>query len=455
MESQDRTERLVSDRLEGDRHNAQQKADELKSEQRPIVDDDIKYFFPEWSNLDSWSYLPRGISLPHFLILSVPPVFNLEPLTAQQFLQKHRIDIETATELARKKLLLPNLYVRNSAAWRGMEHFTELLKLATVNGERVHSYFNLRNPNYESKLNERQQFFKDRFLPVIWPRIDETTQQIILHESWLERPEDMPVAVGTRWAYFDALAPSVSEKIEELFDSGDYIRAFQVHCGAKNIISDQITSALGSKVIYGHDELRVVRIARQHGVPSARTTWDEETRALERIFERAEAREAAEYFMRVITGVPYFEVLQGWHIEQLRRVIEDEEINTFKLQIYASLEAMMRLAREGGNLEPKADDFRKMVQEFQKKLNSYQRRGTTATEITGYSLGALLGAIAGGVTGGVVLGVLGWIIGGFSSLTAVQSLKESIGDAYYHWSNRDRHLVLMTVEKLKEMAEGT
>ncbi len=63
---QDPTERLVDDRINEDNAAAQEVAAELKGRGTPLEDDDVRQFFREFRDLNSWSNLPR-LPLPHYL----------------------------------------------------------------------------------------------------------------------------------------------------------------------------------------------------------------------------------------------------------------------------------------------------------------------------------------------------------------------------------------------------
>lgn len=209
MEMEDPTERLVAGKLEKEHVDAENIAKEIKRQGRSLDDRDISYFFPGLHELSAWSNFPR-IYLPHALILGLPCVFDLEPVeNKDDFQRKYRIDLETATKLAKpenpkNRYLLPNLLVRDPKQWSGKRFLEELLDISWANGVRVNSYLRARASNFDD-LFENRKVFLEGFVRDIWPTIDVPVQQQILDDSRIRKFEDIPCQIGSRWTYLDVL----------------------------------------------------------------------------------------------------------------------------------------------------------------------------------------------------------------------------------------------------------
>ena len=124
----------------------------------------------------------------------------------------------------------------------------------------------------------------------------------------------------------------------------------------------------------------------------------------------------------MITRAEPFQILQEWESQKLLRVLEGEHFKMLKQDIYRTLDAMMSLARKGGNPDPKFEDFRKMVKEFQGQLNNYQRIGKATVNSIFVLIGSLIGGCIGSITGGSVGGMAGAII----AASIPQEVKEEI-----------------------------
>ena len=449
------TVKLVEDRINEERLAAEERVKELKNQGKPLKDQDIVHFFPELSQaksegkLESWGNRPR-IPLPHYLIVGMQAVFDLEPLERKQFLSEHRIDVKAAEYLVERMLLLPNLYIRDPKKWEGKEHLNRLLKKAWVNGERVDHYLRARDDKFDDMVNRREEFLKG-----IWIGLDNQTQKVLAGEANVRQTEDVPMVVGKRWAYLDVLEPLASEDLESLFEEYRYVDAFKYLGATKHLFASPITAALGGHFVWGPHELKKLEAANQSQNPLIRYQCDVYLPLSENVLRYPEA---IEYVLHEITRTKPFEVLKEWEFQRLQRVLEDPNLETLRPEIHKTLYMMMYLARTGGNLDPKIKDFAKIAQEFQKQLDSYQRVGSATVDQVFVSVGGLIGGILGGAigstTGAVEGAVGGGRIGKILAASIPPEVKNKVGTLFYRVKNPDRHRVVMTLQQLREIAQG-
>lgn len=151
-------------------------------------------------------------------------------------------------------------------------------------------------------------------------------------------------------------------------------------------------------------------------------------------------------------------MLKEWEFQRLQKVLEDPNLETLRAEIHKTLYMMMYLARTGGNLDPKIKDFAKIAQEFQKQLDSYQRVGSATVDQVFVSVGGLIGGILGGAIGSTT-GAVGGAVGGgrigkILAASIPPEVKNKVGTLFYRVKNPDRHRVVMTLQQLREIAQG-
>lgn len=93
---------LVESRIDEDKRLAADVARRLTTTGNLVTNDHIQDFFPELEQLPdrSRSNLPKGVSLPHQLLLGPPTILDIEPLSERDFEERHRITVRAAEELA-------------------------------------------------------------------------------------------------------------------------------------------------------------------------------------------------------------------------------------------------------------------------------------------------------------------------------------------------------------------
>lgn len=442
MES-DETVTLVDRKVGEEKEFAEQVAENLKQRKIPIRNHHIENFFPELTQakeegrIDSWGNLPR-IPMQQYLLVGQPAVFDLEPLEEQEFINKHKISIKTAEELADRMILLPNIYWRDPTKWKGKRHLAGLIEKARVNGERVDQYLQTRNQNYSNQFDEHKQQLDN-----IWISLDKTDRQILAtsigHKFYDDERDDTTLVVAKWWSYYDTLSPQIANNIENLIQNKNYIEAARYALAMIYSTASPITAALGGEFTWGPKELQ--RIDSKNTQPF-----------LELAQKILQCSEAIEYIIREINRVPPLYIQEDWEETPLLRVIKNPNLSAIKSEIHKTIDVLMRLGREGGNPDPTIKDFKRLTQEWQKQLDAY--RENTSNAILG--IGGIIGATVGGVTGMGIVESIGSVAAGifFTQLISKEK-RDQLGSYAYQFSpvNRDKHRILLTLKQLKEMSQ--
>jgi len=419
---------LVAARIAEDKAQSADIARTLTEKNELFTDQKIRAFFPEFdtsSAANQRSNLPAGVPLIHHLLVGLPTVFDLEPLTVPQFEERYRISIRTAEELVEAGRLLPNLYARSPEQWHGFNHFQGLVQRSTVNGERVDAYLRARDDRYDD-YRERRSDILSRQLGILEQR-DKPQADFFVADSRSPRETACRV-MGTRWAYLDILAPSASEHVAGLVEDTKLRQAADFIRTTKHLYVSPITAAIGGHFTWGKRDIATLHTV---GVRESIPPWVYKDTHFQ------QKKDALEYLVHEITGVSPFGFLKDFQAELLLEVIRREEFGTLKYRLYETMETMARLARQGEVDTGTVEEWKSLAEAIREEIDKYQRRGRIASNAAIYM-----------TTGFLIDGLFGL---GFAAIVQsfLSEFVSSVGPAIHQAVNADRHRFVVQIDKLR------
>lgn len=431
---------LVKEKIREDHNLAAEISSNLRREGKTgsiLKDFDIRRYFPEiFSNQSiETSNIPRGVALRHYVLFGVPAVFDLEPLSSQEFQMKHRINIAAVEFLSERGLVFPNLYVRNPERWQNAEEMYGLVKRSYVNGERVDSYMALRGPSYSEKVMKHEADLS-RLIRELSP----AKLKAICEAANINDPSAFPRAVARRWGYLDVMAQSAAEQASRMFAKGMISELSEFIRIAKHLSASDITAAIGGKFTWGLNDLEILLGHPWIRLPSQSDRKETNERsisdALHKLGKVIRYPEAMEYLLQEMLSIKPFEVFDSIDAKALTRFLGDDENLERREQIITLTDDLISLALQNSLAQGKVEDFRKLVNDYQKRINYLK----TATDVVTSSISSATGFLIGGVIGAVMGAVLG--------LTASRkSQMVSSALAKIFWGKGQR--VIITLQALK------
>jgi hypothetical protein len=360
------TERLVRQKVETDRVAAEAVSSQLKLEQRrgdTITPASVRRYFPEVNSLGySISNLPLGAKASHYVLLGMPFVFDLEPLSALDFERKSGLSISFVEELTELGLVYPNLWVRDPGKWAGFEHMEGLLRRSTVNGERVDSFMSVLG-NFQDRLEDRRTELHARL-----ERSDREDDAAIVRALGRDALKNLPIQQAYWWAYLDVFDPVLTSRIEETLAKGQMVNFVRGLRYAKMIVASPTTAAIGGTYVSGPEHMHYFRALSQKNA-------SEEAEKLSRAIA---APEALEYLIRRIAGYDTFNLPLNMREPLLRRFVSAEENIALRNQVAERICDLVDWANQGSIKEASITDYRKLVDDYRRRVN-LATKGASAT----------------------------------------------------------------------------
>lgn len=459
MAKDDTVTEFVAELLKKERKGARKVRKELSSDPTLAPSEALHEFFSDpLGDLDQWSNLP-AVDLRHYLLIGMPAVFDVYPdADPRAFEERTKITIPLAEEMVERRLLIPNLYVRKPQKWRGKEHLVGLLKSPhlAANGVRVDEWFTALNPDYKGFVSRKKKFF-EKFVRGQWRSLSAGDRTAILRETRRREKKDIPVPSAHQWGYVETLNQSASGEIEEYFKKGHYVEAFQALRGAKKLMADPLTAAVGGSVVRGREELRWISLGRLRlktrdsgGVE----TEDEFIESLEKAL--LYPQEVMQYVLMRVARVKPLSVLRRVDARDLMRILDDERLSDLRMRLHKTMRILtVSSLKEGPQWEPAPTigQLEEIVEEFRGRLEDYQGKHRERVEYcVGPLFGGALGSICGSPVEGAALGIA--FSEGFTRLFWSLSSREESAAKVFKKLNADQHLVLDTLEQLERMSHG-
>jgi len=348
----------------------------------------INEFFPEFQD-PKYAFrtnLPRGLTPGQFSLLGRQAIFDLEPLSAQDFIKRHRFDIRTALHLVERRVLIPNLYFRDPTSWRGFDHMYDLVAASFDNGERVDSFMRLKSPAYDDDTRRHRDDLKRALASLT------SDQRQALADLARVRPhQKLEQVCATRWAYLDGLEPSTSEVAQDYCNKGllrelvTYIRI------AKHNVASETTAAIGGRFVWGGDDIALRE--ELESPPEVGPTFD--------------IPEELEYLLTEIVGIRPLQPLHDVDSKALLAFLDANDSIEARNRVFDTIDDLVKLAEARRLSEARVQDYKRMVDDYRGRLSRAQL-GAAYTLVGAAGLaGAGVGFCFSGVWGAVFGGRLG------------------------------------------------
>lgn len=418
---------LVENHINEDKEKLSKIVNNINIKNKKLADLNIQDFFPEFKELsiNYYSNNPRGIPLPHQLLLGPPTLFALEPMSEHEFEKRYRISIRVVEELVDMGRVIPNLYVRNPARWKGMEHYRYLIEKSFVNGERVNTYFNIREPQFNNFILQREKILKQKFKKLEKVDIEQTNSFIEIARS---TRQDACRVIANRWAYLDIVAKEASEYVSQLVDDLKLEEAANFIRVSKHIFVSPISASLGSNFIWGPKDIALLAHPSEYTVQKIQKTYN-----------YLQKEEQIEFLLNYITGTQPFRYLKDFQVEYLINLLKDNDLIDLKSKLFESMDIMTRFLQKGIIDNSKIEEWKRLVEEIQKIHSHYERFGRLAFEtssILGIAIGTLINPIFGIGTGIFFQAIL-------------KEFANKVGSTIYKMINPDKHRFIGLLTEIK------
>ena len=389
---------------------------------------EIVEFFPDFKN-EEYQFrtnIPRGLTLPQFVLLGRQGIFDLEPSSSNKFLQKNRINIDTALELVERKVLIPNLYFRDPDAWDHVEHMYDLVKKSYVNGEYIDEYMRLRMPNYDDTCNQLTAILSKSF-----QNISSDRRQSLCEMSRAYPPEKLEAILAKRWGYLYTFNRSTADKAHEYLAKGNYESLARcIHIGKHQYVS-AVSAAIGGKFVWGkQDILQEKELGGDDHVAQDTFVLNEEL----------------EYLLTSICEIKPFSPLLAVEEGALLKFIDNHDNIDVRNKIWELTYDLAILAQESHLTEAKVSDYKTLIEDYRRRLSVFEQAAEWGATALGGAIGSGIGLCFGGY--GVVLGgAAGAWIG-----KMVDDSSHSVGQSAFRMftKNRDAFYIMSTIDKLKK-----
>jgi hypothetical protein len=390
----------------------------------------IHEFFPELQD-PRYAFrtnLPRGVAPPQFSLLGRQAIFDLEPLSSQEFIKQHRIDIRTALDLVERAILIPNLYFRDPTSWRGFDHMHDLVALSVNNGERVDSFMRLKSPSYDEDSRRHRDDLKAAFAP-----LTPDQRQALALIARVKPHEKLEQVCATRWAYLDGFKPSTSELAQDycnkrlLRELVTYIRI------AKHNVASETTAAIGGHFVWGGDDIALCE--ELESPPEGGLTFD--------------ISEEVEYLLTEIVRIRPLQPLHDVDSKALLAFLDASDNVQARNQVFDTIDDLVELAEAKQLSEAKVHDYKGIVDDYRKRLSAAQLGAAYALEGAVGVAGAGVGLIFSGAWGALFGGALGVWAG-----KAAGAAAKPLGRLAFRLSatNRRAEKVISTLDVFKQSA---
>lgn len=394
----------------------------------------INEFFPEFHDrvYASRTNMPRGTTVSQFCILGRQAIFDLEPLSPQQFITKHRVDIRTAIELVERHILIPNLYVRDTTSWQGFDHMYDLVAASIANGERVDNFMRLKSPSYDEDIDRHRDDLKRAFA-----NLSTDKRQILANLGRTHPHEKLEQVCATRWAYLDAFRSQTSDVAQDYCDKGRLRELVTYIRMAKHNVASETTAAIGGRFVWGGEDVALLDELESAPEPG----------------EALNVSEELEYLLSEIVGIRPFLPLHDVDSKRLLTFLDVNDNVEARNRVSDTIDDLVTLAQAGNLAEAKVEDYKRMVDDYRKRLAAYHLGAEFAVDGTTAAAGAAVGASVGVVFAGVWGAMFGSAVGAFIGKAAAPSSKP-LGDLAFRLSetNRKADKVISTLGDLKKSA---
>lgn len=388
----------------------------------------INEFFPELQN-EEYSFrtnMPRGVSVPQFCVLGRQAVFDLTPLTEDEFLKTHKIDIRTALDLVERKVLIPNLYFRDPDKWQGFDHMNDLVNVSIANGERVDGFMRLKSPSYDSDIDRHRTDLKRTFA-----HLSTDEGRALAGLARVQPHEKLEQVCATRWAYLDGFNAQASETAQDYFDKGTLRELVSYIRIAKHNVASRTTAAMGGDFVWGGED---IALRDEFDFPSEGAI-------------DFNVPEEVEYLLTEIVNIRPFQPLHAVDSKALLSYLDTPDIIGARNRILETTDELVKFAATRSLLQASVDEYKRMVEEYRERLAAYQRTAGLAVDAVGAMAGSGVGVFFGGTWGGM----FGSAVGAWAG-KAVGPTSKKLGRLAFQLSHTNRRAdkIISTLDFLKD-----
>jgi len=389
----------------------------------PTIDE----FFPELQNAayGCRTNIPREISVPQFALLGQQGVFDLEPMSPERFREEHRVDIDTAFQLVKRRILIPNLYVRDVSEWKGADSMYDLVAASLANGARVDAFMSLKCPEYDDIVDRHMTQLSETFRD-----LSETQRNEIARISRVRPHTKLEAVTAKRWAYLDALHKPSADQADDFRRQGlvrdmvCYVRA------AKHCYASEITAAIGGRFVWGQED----------------TLLKEEYEPDEGDAERIDLTEELEYLLTKIAGIQPFAHLHAVDGKKLLDFLDANDNTAVRDQVLQMSDDLVALAEARQLTEANVMDYQQIVEDYRKRLGGFQLASSVVTQGAAGAAGAGIGFCFAGVFGAMFGGAIAaWV-------TNAENASPRVGRAAFRLlkANRRADRLMATLDKVSQ-----
>lgn len=352
----------------------------------------IDEFFPEFRG-PKYTFrtnLPRGITPVQFSLLGRQAIFDLEPLSPQEFITRHRFDIRTALHLVERGVLIPNLYFRHPTSWRGFDHMYDLVAASFCNGERVDNFMRLKSPTYDDDTTRHRDDLKQALTP-----LTSAQRQALAQIARVHPHEELEQVCATRWAYLDGFKPSTSEVAQDycnkrlLRELVTYIRL------AKHNVASETTAAIGGRFVWGGDDIALRE--ELESPPEGGPVFD--------------IPEELEYLLTEIVEIRPLQPLYDVDSKALLAFLDANDNVEARNRVFDTIDNLVKLAEARRLSEATVQDYKRIVDDYRKRLSGAQLHAAHILDGAAGAAGAAVGLCFSGAWGAVFGGTLGVFAG--------------------------------------------
>ena len=429
---------LVAEKIETETKKAAEIANDLVKSKVLLTDQRIRDFFPHheqrWGR--SRTNLPRGIPFATQILYGLPTTFDLYPDNSVQFRRRYGIDIDTAISLSKRGRLLPNLYVRDEAAWEGCDDMRELIRLSTANGVRVDAYLKARFPQHDDHMSLRRYLGRSILNDLC--AHDASSYKYVLNRL---NANDRSAArvLGTRWAYLDSFATDESEVFHKQLNNGNLKFALDYLTVVQHLTVSPISGALGGYFVWSDFDLQTLhRVLSEERCIKSRVTssigpW------VHAGVETSTDPEFMSFLARYLGGAGALEFLDHATAMALINITDDTEFTYLRGELHAAAtQVSTAVGKKEGGLQESAEQWVRATKEMRAKLRTYMKAGQIV--LSGIPC-VLIGCF-----------LAGWIGAGPGAVFNLGSTQGSqIGRHLHGFMHPENHRFITTLDKIDKL----
>ena len=304
----------------------------------------------------------------------------------------------------------------------------DLVAASIDNGERIDSFMRLKSPSYDDDTKQHHDDLNTAFA-----HLSTSQRQALAGLARIDPHDKLEQVCATRWAYLDGFNPQSSDVAQDYCNKG-LLRELVIYIWiAKHNVASETTAAIGGRFVWGGDDIALGDELQSAPEPGAMLDIPEEI----------------EYLLTEIVGIRPFLPLHDIDTKRLLTFLDTNDNIEARNRVSDTIDDLAELTQAGNLADAKVQDYKRMVDDYRKRLSAFQLAAEYTVEGVAGAAGCGVGLIFAGVGGAMFGAAVGVWIGKTASPAS-----KPLGHLAFRLSetNRRANKIISTLDDLKKSA---